>query len=181
MVKNISKELSLGIERHIDDLERIVIPKEMRNKLNFEQNEVVSIKLFDDHIEIKSDSDIGVANSGGENTPQISAGWLPEGFVLVDEGQSAIMSWQSYAIDGTVAQISINSWNLQSGGVSFDTETAEILPIQIHGQTAFLIEDADTLQIAWNLYGDNGWLYYVAGQGVTTDELIKVAEATKIC
>lgn len=24
----------------------------MRNKLNFEQNEVVSIKLFDDHIEI---------------------------------------------------------------------------------------------------------------------------------
>lgn len=141
----------------------------------------IVMEVFDDHIEIKSDSDIGVANSGGENTPQISAGWLPEGFVLVDEGQSAIMSWQSYAIDGTVAQISINSWNLQSGRVSFDTETAEILPIQIHGQTAFLIEDADTLQIAWNLYGDNGWLYYVAGQGVTTDELIKVAETTKIC
>ena len=52
MEKSISKELSLGIERHIDDLGRIVIPKEMRNKLNFEQNEVVSIKLFDDHIEI---------------------------------------------------------------------------------------------------------------------------------
>ena len=52
MEKSTSKELSLGIERHIDDLGRIVIPKEMRNKLNFEQNEVVSIKLFDDHIEI---------------------------------------------------------------------------------------------------------------------------------
>ena len=45
MEKSTSKELSLGIERHIDDLGRIVIPKEMRN-------EVVSIKLFDDHIEI---------------------------------------------------------------------------------------------------------------------------------
>ena len=54
MEKDTSKELSLGIERHIDDLGRIVIPKEMRNKLNFEQNEVVSIKLFDDHIEIAS-------------------------------------------------------------------------------------------------------------------------------
>ena len=52
MEKSTSKELSFGIERHIDDLGRIVIPKEMRNKLNFEQNEVVSIKLFDDHIEI---------------------------------------------------------------------------------------------------------------------------------
>ena len=54
MEKSTSKELSLGIERHIDDLGRIVIPKEMRNKLNFEQNEVVSIKLFDDHIELQN-------------------------------------------------------------------------------------------------------------------------------
>ena len=50
MVKNTSKELSLGIERHIDDLGRIVIPKEMRNKLNFEKNEKLSISLFENHI-----------------------------------------------------------------------------------------------------------------------------------
>ena len=47
-----AKKLSVGIERHIDDLGRIVIPKEMRDKLNFEKNQIVNIKLFDDHIEI---------------------------------------------------------------------------------------------------------------------------------
>ena len=51
------EKLAAGIERHIDDLGRIVIPKEMRDKLNFEKNELVSIKLFDNHIEIsKSES-----------------------------------------------------------------------------------------------------------------------------
>ena len=43
---------SAGLERHIDDLGRIVIPKEMREKLNFEKNEKVSITLFEDRIEI---------------------------------------------------------------------------------------------------------------------------------
>ena len=47
-----AKKLSIGIERHIDDLGRIVIPKEMRDKLNFEKNQIVNIKLFEDHIEI---------------------------------------------------------------------------------------------------------------------------------
>jgi len=46
------KDLSIGIERHIDDLGRIVIPKEMRDKLNFDKNEIVNISLFENHIEI---------------------------------------------------------------------------------------------------------------------------------
>lgn len=52
MSTNKLTKLSLGIERHIDDLGRIVIPKEMRDKLNFEKNQIVNIKLFGDHIEI---------------------------------------------------------------------------------------------------------------------------------
>lgn len=53
MKRNKSIKKVAGLERRIDDLGRIVIPKEMRKKLNFEKNEKVSITLFKDHIEIK--------------------------------------------------------------------------------------------------------------------------------
>ena len=45
------KELK-GVERHIDNLGRLVIPKEMRDKLNFDTNELVDIKLVNDHIQV---------------------------------------------------------------------------------------------------------------------------------
>ena len=45
------KELK-GVERHIDPVGRLVIPKEMRDKLNFEVNELVDIRLVGDHIEV---------------------------------------------------------------------------------------------------------------------------------
>lgn len=48
-----TEKKSSGLERHLDDLGRIVIPKEMRDKLNFEKNEKLSISLFEDHIEIR--------------------------------------------------------------------------------------------------------------------------------
>ena len=50
-MKNQIKELK-GVERHIDNLGRLVIPKEMRDKLNFDTNELVDIKLVNDHIQV---------------------------------------------------------------------------------------------------------------------------------
>lgn len=50
MKTNKTAKKSSGLERHLDDLGRIVIPKEMRNKLNFEKNEKLSISLFENHI-----------------------------------------------------------------------------------------------------------------------------------
>lgn len=52
-MKDNSKDLSLGVERNIDDLGRLVLPKEMRDKLNFQKNQVVNIKLFENHIQIE--------------------------------------------------------------------------------------------------------------------------------
>lgn len=47
------KDLSLGTERIVDDLGRIVIPKGMRDKLKFKKNQKVNIKLFKNHIQIE--------------------------------------------------------------------------------------------------------------------------------
>lgn len=52
-MKNNTKDLSLGVERSIDSLGRIVLPKEMRNTLQFNENQVVNIKLFENYIQIE--------------------------------------------------------------------------------------------------------------------------------
>ncbi|MDO7204063.1 AbrB/MazE/SpoVT family DNA-binding domain-containing protein [Paraclostridium bifermentans] len=45
MKKN-SKDLTVGVNRNIDDLGRVVLPKEMRDKLNLKKNSPVSIKTI---------------------------------------------------------------------------------------------------------------------------------------
>ena len=40
------KDLSLGTERSVDDLGRIVIPKGMRDKLKFKKNQKVNINYL---------------------------------------------------------------------------------------------------------------------------------------
>ncbi|CEN77562.1 AbrB/MazE/SpoVT family DNA-binding domain-containing protein [Paraclostridium sordellii] len=52
-MKTSLKDLSVGVERTVDNLGRIVVPKEMRDKLQFKENQVVSIKLFENHIQIE--------------------------------------------------------------------------------------------------------------------------------
>lgn len=46
-------KLSEGVERNLDRLGRVVIPKEMRDRLNFETSQLVSINLINNHIVIK--------------------------------------------------------------------------------------------------------------------------------
>ena len=52
-MKDSTKDVSLGVERNIDSLGRIVLPKEMRNKLQFKENQAVNIKLFENYIQIQ--------------------------------------------------------------------------------------------------------------------------------
>ena len=52
-MKENKKDTSLGIERHVDELGRVVIPKEMRRRLNIKETEEVSIRIFNNYIEIK--------------------------------------------------------------------------------------------------------------------------------
>lgn len=52
-MKNNQKDLTVGVNRNIDELGRIVLPKEMRDKLNLKNNKPVTIKLFKDYIQIE--------------------------------------------------------------------------------------------------------------------------------
>ena len=51
-------KLSIGIDRTIDELGRIVIPKEMRDNLNLKKYDLVNIKLFNNYIQIEKSKSI---------------------------------------------------------------------------------------------------------------------------
>lgn len=57
-MKEYYKDLSLGIERAVDDLGRIVLPKEMRDKLQFKKNQTVNIKLFNNYIQVEKSKSV---------------------------------------------------------------------------------------------------------------------------
>ncbi|MCU9810244.1 AbrB/MazE/SpoVT family DNA-binding domain-containing protein [Paraclostridium sp. AKS46] len=52
-MKDSTKDVSIGVERNIDSLGRVVLPKEMRNRLQLKENQAVNIKLFENYIQIE--------------------------------------------------------------------------------------------------------------------------------
>lgn len=139
----------------------------------------LALEIFEDHTEITLTPDDSIANSAGNTAPQLTAGWLPDGFALVEEGENSAMAWKNFQNEEAGAQISITAWNLRTGGMNFDTEDAEMLPIQINGADAFLINDTEDeiIQIIWQEDAASEWLIYVVGMGVSEETLMKTAES----
>lgn len=139
----------------------------------------LALEIFEDHTEITLTPDDSIANSAGNTAPQLTAGWLPDGFALVEEGENSAMAWKNFQNEEAGAQISITAWNLRTGGMNFDTEDAEMLPIQINGADAFLINDTEDeiIQIIWQEDVASEWLIYVVGMGVSEETLMKTAES----
>lgn len=135
------------------------------------------IEVFDDRTEL---SLVQGDTEGAPQTavPQITVGWLPEGFVLASEGKDDVSAWRQYeAEDGEM--ISVLLIDLNAGGASFDTETAQMIPAEVRGRDAHLIVDGNITQILWR--DENSvWLYTVTGRGVDVDTLMKIAESMKI-
>ena len=65
------------------------------------------------------------------------------------------------------------------GGVNSDKEDAEMLPVQINGADAFIINDTEDeiIQIIWQEDAASEWLIYVVGMGVSEEMLMKTAES----
>ena len=139
----------------------------------------LALEIFEDHTEITLTPDDSIANSAGNTAPQLTAGWVPDGFALVEEGENSAMAWKDFQNEEAGTQISITAWNLRTGGMNFDTEDAEMLPVQINGADAFLINDTEDeiIQIIWQEDAASEWLIYVVGMGVSEETLMKTAES----
>lgn len=136
------------------------------------------LEVFEDHTEITLEPDESIASSVDSVVPQLTAGWLPEGFALVEEGGNSVRVWKNYLKEDTETRISIFACDLRSGGMNFDTEEVELLPIQINGSDAFLINDteAEIIQIMWRDDAASEWLICVVGKGVSEGNMLKTAK-----
>ena len=140
----------------------------------------LALEIFEDHTEITLTPDESIiASSVDSVVPQLTAGWLPDGFALVEEGENSAMAWKDFQNEEAGTQISITVFNLRTGRMSVDTEDAEMLPIQINGADAFLINDTEDeiIQIIWQEDAASEWLIYVVGMGVSEEMLMKTAES----
>lgn len=140
----------------------------------------LALEIFEDHTEITLTPDESIiASSVDSVVPQLTAGWLPDGFALVEEGENSAMAWKDFQNEEAGTQISITAWNLRTGGMNFDTEDAEMLPVQINGADAFIINDTEDeiIQIIWQEDAASEWLIYVVGKGVSEEMLMKTAES----
>ena len=112
----------------------------------------LALEIFEDHTEITLTPDESIiASSVDSVVPQLTAGWVPDGFALVEEGENSAMAWKEFQNEEAGTQISITVFNLRTGRMSVDTEDAEMLPVQINGADAFIINDTEDeiIQIIW--------------------------------
>ena len=140
----------------------------------------LALEIFEDHTEITLTPDESIiASSVDSVVPQLTAGWLPDGFALVEEGENSAMAWKEFQNEEAGTQISITVFNLRTGRMSVDTEDAEMLPVQINGADAFIINDTEDeiIQIIWQEDAASEWLIYVVGKGVSEEMLMKTAES----
>ena len=140
----------------------------------------LALEIFEDHTEITLTPDESIiASSVDSVVPQLTAGWVPDGFALVEEGENSAMAWKDFQNEEAGTQISITVFNLRTGRMSVDTEDAEMLPVQINGADAFIINDTEDeiIQIIWQEDAASEWLIYVVGKGVSEEMLMKTAES----
>ena len=133
------------------------------------------IDTFDDRTELSlvSEETPGVSQAA---VLQITVGWLPEGFNLVDAGNDGTSVWYQYDTEEG-AMISVIAVDLTVGSLAVDTETAEMTPIEMKGTEAYIIQEANITQIIWRLSEYPDWMCLVTANGMKTEILIEVAEA----
>lgn len=136
------------------------------------------IDTFDDRTELSLVSG-ETANTSQAEVPQIAVGWLPEGFVLTDEGRTDVSTWCQYEESGG-AMVSVLLMELTAGGVNFDTETAEMVAITVQNTEAYIIQDLEVTQILWRLTENANWLCTVTGRNIDVESLLEIAESVTV-
>lgn len=119
-------------------------------------------------------TDFYFAPSPTNAVPQIKAGWVPEGFVLEDEGSDEMSSWFFYTNENGKY---IRAFHTFGDGTVFsvDTENANIEHVQVCGVQAMLITKGDKAHITWGDWEEKGFVEIFCS-GISPETLIRIAE-----
>ena len=115
--------------------------------------------------------------SGNQDSvvPQISAGWLPDGYSLSNKESNVLSSWAIYENSKNSSIYVMYSYG-EGSVVSMDTQNAKINYKEINGTPATFIYKADEIQIIWEGKIDDKTVFLrILGSGVDEADLIHVA------
>lgn len=126
-----------------------------------------------DNFDIFSRYKLTESNNNAVNG-EITVGYIPEGFKLTNEQESARTMMNDYY--NSNGEFFIISKSASSAEVDFDTETGSIENIENNGQIyIFYVDTNNHNNLVWN---GNDYIYQIDGT-LPKDELLKIAETVK--
>lgn len=129
------------------------------------------IEVFDTHTAFQF---VGQAEPE-KTTPQMSVGWLPEGYTLEESGSNRQSIWYRY-MKAEEDMIYIDCATTYGTTVGVDTEDAEIEHVKVHGADAMLIKKGVDTQLVWT-DRDNTVFLTVLGTKISSEELLHIADS----
>lgn len=140
----------------------------------FAASETVRVNTMNLIIDVLGEStDLHIGSRQNESVPIIKVGWLPDGYILEEQGESNISTWYQYR--KSESELILIECTKSNGTVlSIDTEGAAVEYLNIQGSQAILADKDGELQLVWTTSNKMAFLSLI-GEGVQKDDLIRVA------
>lgn len=140
----------------------------------FAASETVRINTMNLIIEVFEDNtDFRFVSRPVDSTPRISVGWVPDGYVLEDQGQDSESVWYQYRKSESES-LYIDCTTTSGAGIGVDTENAEIEYIEVKNLQAMLVEKDNRLQLIWTAENNSAFIQLI-GIGIDQETLVRIA------
>lgn len=137
-------------------------------------SETVRINTLNMMIEVfDTDTTLRFVGETSDVVPQISIGWLPDGYVLEKYEQRPLSIYYEYK-NSEDGYIYVDCTLAKSATISVDTENAEVEYIEINGYRAMLIRKGEVLQLLWPAKG-NTIVVGIITEGVNEEDFLHIA------
>jgi len=109
------------------------------------------------------------------SSDQLTVGWIPEGFELVDQGKNDFEMWAVYQGNGNAF---LQVTHFLGAGARLNIDTEEVVSsdvLEINGYKANFYQKGDIIQIIWGT--DDGMVFLsIDGEGISREDMIRIAE-----
>lgn len=137
-------------------------------------SETVRVHVLNLAIEVfETNTEFRFSNSSEQAAPQLSVGWVPDGYTLTDQGDDAISLWSEYR-NAKNQMLIITYWKTDGLTVGIDTENAEVEHIQVQGAQAMLVKKGNRVQLVWPV-NNNSIFVDIIGYGIDSKDIIHIA------
>ena len=145
------------------------IPKLRTKTLN------LIVEVFDDRTRIEFGDSISEASA--EERESI-VDWIPEGFELVDKGESDVAVWERYS-NSENALLEARIYFGEGNAYEIDTEDARVEKIEVCGYPATMVFKEESIQLSVPVL-ESKRVYCVRGKGVDKETILHMAEGMDI-